>query len=76
MDTHKNNLIKDIFIKMFKNPKIKKIIGVILIMIGLLALITPFTPGSWLIFLGLSFFGSHFLLRDKIKIWFRTKYRK
>jgi uncharacterized protein YqgC (DUF456 family) len=35
----------------------KKIAGVILIIIGFLALITPLTPGSWLIFVGLGLLG-------------------
>ncbi|MBP6860029.1 MAG: hypothetical protein KBC38_00500 [Candidatus Pacebacteria bacterium] len=35
----------------------KKIVGVLCIIIGLLALITPLTPGSWLIFVGLTLLG-------------------
>ena len=35
----------------------KKIIGVIFIVLGVLALITPLTPGSWLIFVGLELIG-------------------
>ena len=49
------------------NKKIKKAVGVVLILIGLAALLTPFTPGSWLIFMGLELLGSRFLLWDKIK---------
>jgi len=58
---------------LFNNPMIKKIVGIILILFGLAALLTPFTPGSWLVFLGLSYFGFHFLLWDKIKTWLRIK---
>ena len=36
---------------------IKKVIGVILIIVGLLALFTPFTPGSWLALIGLELLG-------------------
>ena len=36
---------------------IKKTIGVILIIIGLAALFTPFTPGSWLALIGLELLG-------------------
>jgi hypothetical protein len=36
---------------------IKKIIGVILIIVGLFALLTPFTPGSWLALIGLELLG-------------------
>jgi len=55
------------------NPKTKKTIGVILIAIGFLALITPLTPGSWLIFVGLEFLGIDLLLWDKIKKWWGRK---
>ena len=50
---------------------VKKIIGILLIVIGLLALVTPFTPGSWLIFVGLEIFGIQMLFWDKIKLWFQ-----
>ena len=50
---------------------VKKTIGVLLIVIGLLALITPFTPGSWLIFVGLELFGFRMLFWNKIKSWFK-----
>jgi hypothetical protein len=36
---------------------IKKIIGVILIIVGLLALLTPLTPGSWLALIGMELLG-------------------
>jgi len=52
---------------------VKKIIGILLIVIGLLALITPFTPGAWLIFVGLELFGFRILFWDKIKAWFSNK---
>jgi len=50
---------------------VKKIIGVLLIVIGLLVLVTPFTPGSWLIFVGMELFGFRMLFLDKIKSWFQ-----
>lgn len=50
-------------------PKIKKIIGVILIIIGLVALVTPLTPGSWLALIGLELLGWRILLYDKLKFW-------
>lgn len=52
------------------NPKIKKLVGVILIIVGISALVTPFTPGSWLVFVGLEFLGIRFLAWEKIKKWF------
>ncbi len=51
------------------NPKIKKVIGVILILVGLLALITPLTPGSWLAIIGLELLGVRILFLDKFKFW-------
>lgn len=45
---------------------IKKSIGIICIILGFLALITPFTPGSWLILIGLEILGLGFLLDGKL----------
>lgn len=50
---------------------VKKTIGIFLIIIGLLALVTPFTPGSWLVFVGLEFIGIRILFWGKIKAWFQ-----
>lgn len=57
---------------MLKN-KTKKIIGLLLILVGLFALFTPFTPGSWLVFVGLEFLGLRLSFWDKMKIWFGGK---
>ena len=61
------NLLKIIKEYIHSKPKIKKATGVILILIGFAALLTPLTPGSWLIFVGLELLGVRFLLWDKIK---------
>lgn len=50
---------------------VKKTIGILLIIVGLLALVTPFTPGSWLVFIGLEFLGLRLAFRDKIKAWIK-----
>jgi hypothetical protein len=42
----------------------RKVAGVGLIIIGFLALITPFTPGSWLIFVGLGLLGIELALDE------------
>ena len=56
---------------------IKKILGFILIVLGLLALLTPLTPGSWLIFVGLELFGIHLAAWEKIKSsWVKYKDNK
>ena len=48
----------------------KKIIGVLSLILGFIALITPFTPGAfWLIFLGFELLGIHFIFGEKIKIF-------
>jgi len=36
---------------------IKKVLGVILIIIGIFALLTPLTPGSWLALIGMELVG-------------------
>jgi hypothetical protein len=36
---------------------IKKVLGVILIIYGILALLTPLTPGSWLALIGMELLG-------------------
>ncbi len=51
---------------------LKKALGVILIILGFLALITPCSPGSWLILVGLEFLGLRFLLEDKLPAFLKT----
>ena len=72
MHNQKLQQMKECLKKLFsENPKIKKAVGIVLVLIGLTALVTPFTPGSWLIFVGLELLGLRFLLWDKIKTRFR-----
>ncbi len=52
-----------------KKPLWKKIAGVLLIIIGVLALITPFTPGAWLAFIGFELIGVRLLAWDRVKNW-------
>jgi hypothetical protein len=35
----------------------RTVVGVVLIILGLAALLTPLSPGSWLILIGLEFLG-------------------
>jgi membrane protein implicated in regulation of membrane protease activity len=56
-------------------PVLKKIIGVILIVIGLAALVTPFTPGSWLALIGLQLVGLGFLLENRFGRALKNRYR-
>ena len=46
---------------------LKRIGGVLLIIIGFIALVTPFTPGAWLMFVGLELIGVRLAIWDKIK---------
>jgi hypothetical protein len=48
-------------------------IGIILILLGLLALLTPLTPGSWLIPIGLELLGLRILLRGKLLAWAQAR---
>ena len=48
-------------------------IGIILILLGFLALVTPLTPGSWLILIGLELLGLRILLRDKLLAWAQAR---
>jgi hypothetical protein len=48
---------------------VKKGVGVALVLLGFLALVTPLTPGSWLIPIGLEFLGLRILLEDRLRGW-------
>ena len=51
----------------------RKIVGIVLIVLGFVALITPLTPGSWLIPIGLELLGLRLLLADKLLAWAKAK---
>ena len=53
------------------NPRFRKAAGIILVVIGLLSVITPFTPVGFLVVVGLEILGVRALYWDKIKNWFR-----
>lgn len=46
---------------------LKYTLGVVFVIIGLLALVTPFTPGSWLAIIGAELLGLGFLLPKKVR---------
>jgi len=48
-------------------------VGVILIILGFLALVTPLSPGSWLILVGLELLGLRILLQDKLLAWAQAR---
>lgn len=49
----------------------RKSLGIICIILGFLALITPLTPGSWLILIGLEILGLGFLLEGRLFRWLK-----
>ena len=63
------NRLKKIKQYLDDRQKVKKTIGVILILIGLIALVTPLTPGSWLAIIGLELLGIRILFLDKFRFW-------
>jgi len=67
------NLLKIVKEYINSKPKIKKTIGIILVLIGLAALFTPLTPGSWLVFTGLELLGLRILFSDKLLNFFKRK---
>lgn len=55
----------------------KKVLGVGLIVLGIVALVTPLTPGSVvMIFMGLEFLGVRFLFLDNFKNGVKDKFKK
>jgi hypothetical protein len=50
-------------------------LGVVLMVLGVLALLTPFTPGSWLALIGLELVGLRLVFQRKLLSWLPQKYR-
>jgi len=45
-------------------------LGVLLVIVGFIALVTPLTPGAWLGLIGLELLGWGFLIPEKIRrLW-------
>ena len=55
---------------------LKIVLGILLILIGVLALLTPLTPGSWLALIGLEILGIRILLERKLISLVPHKYRR
>lgn len=53
------------------DPRVKFLLGIFFIVLGLLALVTPLTPGSWLVFVGLELVGIRILAWRKYAKWFK-----
>ncbi|MDO8565195.1 MAG: hypothetical protein Q7R67_01025 [bacterium] len=54
-----------------KHPKFRKTVGVLLVIIGILSIITPFTPVGFLLVVGLELLGIRYLVWDKVKSWLK-----
>jgi len=52
------------------------ILAILLIIVGLLALITPLTPGSWLALIGLEILGIRILVQRKFLSFLPRKYHR
>lgn len=61
-------------------PNMKKVLrialGILLMILGVLALLTPFTPGSWLALIGLEILGLRLVLQRKLLSLLPQKYRR
>ena len=51
-------------------------LGILLMILGVLALLTPFTPGSWLALIGLEILGLRLVLQRKLLSLLPQKYRR
>jgi len=49
------------------------VVGVLCVLLGLVALFTPLTPGSWLIPIGLELLGLRLLLANKLRVWIEAR---
>jgi hypothetical protein len=54
---------------------IRIVLGVVLIILGLVAALTPFSPGSWLALIGLEILGLRILLQRKFLSLLPAEYR-
>jgi len=50
-------------------------LGIVLIILGVAAALTPFSPGSWLALIGLEILGLRLLFQRKLLSWTPWKYR-
>ena len=55
---------------------LKIVLGVVLVLVGVFALLTPLTPGSWLALIGLELLGLRLLVERKIISFLPQKYRR
>jgi len=54
----------------------RKVLGIFLIIVGTIALLTPLSPGAWLIPIGLGLLGVKLAFWEKIKLWWSKRKSK
>ncbi len=54
-----------------KNEKWRKVVGIIFILVGIISVITPFTPLGFLLLIGLEVLGIRELAWEKVKYWWK-----
>ncbi len=47
-------------------PKLKRVLGIVFVIVGFFALVTPLTPGGFLFFVGLELLGLRILFFEKL----------
>lgn len=62
--------------KVNKKLQIKKLIGIILIIIGLFGFVLPILPGWLFLLIGLEFIGINLVFFDRIKEYIKNKINK
>jgi hypothetical protein len=70
------NILRESFLPETMRRALKIVLGILLILIGVFALLTPLTPGSWLALIGLEILGIRILLERKLISILPHKYRR
>ncbi|MDT8301754.1 MAG: hypothetical protein RQ760_09750 [Sedimentisphaerales bacterium] len=70
LDTEKNGYLRGHMRRILRIT-----LGIILIILGVVAALTPFSPGSWLALIGLEILGLRLLFQRKLLSWTPRKYR-
>ena len=65
--------MKEAIKQFFQGNKVRKTLGVLCIIVGTIALLTPLSPGAWLIPIGLGFLGVRLAFWEKLKAWWRNR---
>jgi len=59
--------------EVYDTLKIRKAIGIFLVIFGFVGIVTPFTPWGFLFFVGLELLGIRFLWIERSKRWLEKK---